>query len=96
MVKKAGIKFKGLKLKDVINWKTEDWLSARIFKFSDDGEALRNMVRLLQREEENIFHIVAHGSPNRKKIDYLGRMLNAEEYEKQYEMANGLKVCLFD
>jgi hypothetical protein len=80
VVMKARTKFKGLKTKDVLNWKSEDWLSARIFRFSDDGEALRNMVRLLQREEEDIFHIVAHGNKNGKKADFLGKLLNAEEY----------------
>jgi len=73
-------KIKKVTLEDVLKWNKKDWLTAKILKFSDDGNTFRNSIRLLQREEENIFNIVAHGSDNGKFVDYAGTWKNAEDY----------------
>lgn len=78
--KKIINKIKKTTLQDVLNWSKNDWLAAKILKFSDDGATFRNSIKLLQREEEDIFNIVAHGSDNGNFVDYSGKWTKAEEY----------------
>ncbi|SMP30275.1 hypothetical protein [Chryseobacterium profundimaris] len=73
-------KIRKITLEEALKWKKEDWLTAKILKFSDDGATFRNSIKLLQREEENIFNIVAHGSNNGKFVDYSGTWTKAEDY----------------
>jgi|GEM_PF-1394484 len=75
-------RIKEFKVEDLLKWDKEDWMAARVFKFSDDDKAFRNTVKLVQRGEENLLNIVTHGSPNGKQIRYKDQWLKAEEYVK--------------
>jgi len=90
------------KFDDLIRGRTKhrlDWMASNFFRFGDDGETVRNAIKLKLRPDDGWYHVLAHGDKKGRHFIVNGIKYKPEDFaqlilERGYQKGDPIRLVV--